>query len=124
MRSLGIIKLKVIKNICEVYIKIDVEVIVFSNEFIFILEFIVNNCSYNFIVELDKVLENVKLCYLEYKFKMILLNKNELFCGIVINIGEIVIVYLWILLNIEIFGEIIIFIGNDRSMEKVILYFK
>ncbi|MDX5708873.1 putative phage tail protein, partial [Clostridioides difficile] len=47
MRSLGTTKLKVIKNICEDYTTTDVEVTVLSNEFIFILEFIVNNCSYN-----------------------------------------------------------------------------
>ncbi|HBF2211487.1 putative phage tail protein [Clostridioides difficile] len=122
MRSLGTTKLKVIKNICEAYTKTDVEVIVLSNEFIFILEFIVNNCSYNSIVELDKVLENVKPCHLEHKFKMILLNKNELFCGTAINTGETVTVYPWTPSNIEIFGEITISTGNDRSMEKVILY--
>ncbi|MEC3793718.1 hypothetical protein VSL86_12810, partial [Clostridioides difficile] len=58
----------------------------------------------------------------EHKFKMILLNKNELFCGTAINTGETVTVYPWTPSNIEIFGEITISTGNDRSMEKVILY--
>ncbi|HAT6236075.1 putative tail component [Clostridioides phage CD2301] len=122
MRGKGTTTIEVVKAISEAYTKTNVDVEVFSNLFSFTLNFIINDCSYNTILELDKKIEEIKPAHLEHKFEMILFNQNNMFAGSTMNTGETVTIYPYSPTDITSFGELTITTGNDRSMEKVTLY--
>ncbi|MDB2858380.1 putative phage tail protein [Clostridioides difficile] len=122
MRGKGTTTIEVVKAISEAYTKTNVDVEIFSNLFSFTLNFIINDCSYNTILELDKKIEEIKPAHLEHKFEMILFNQNNMFAGSTMNTGETVTIYPYSPTDITSFGELTITTGNDRSMEKVTLY--
>ena len=122
LRGKGTTTIEVIKAISEAYTKTNVDVKVFSNLFSFTLSFLTNDCSYNTILELDKKIEEIKPAHLEHKFERVLFDKSEIYAGATISTGETVTIYPYVPRDLESFGEIAIYSGNDRALEKVTLY--
>ncbi len=113
---------KVLESICEAYTKRPASVKEYSNDFLIVLNIIINVCPHETIVELDKFIEKIKPCHLIHKFIMSLINKNRLNVGAISLTGEEIAVYPWSIKNIETKGKYNLALGTINGVEEISIY--
>ncbi|MBU5306470.1 YmfQ family protein [Clostridioides mangenotii] len=122
MRGRGTTTSGVLKNICEAYIKNDAIVRQHPNEFIIMLDLIVNNTDYNTLLELDKFIEKIKPCHLKHRFNMILQSEDNSYIAIICNSGDDTTIYPWFPSDIELSTDIKIGVSNNISVDNTTIY--
>ncbi|GAA0240151.1 putative phage tail protein [Metaclostridioides mangenotii] len=122
MRGRGTTTSEVIKNICEAYIKNEAKVRQYPNEFLFVLDLIVNKTDYKTLLELDKFVEKIKPCHLEHRFNMILQSKDNSYVASICNSGDHTTIYPWLPSDIELRTDIKVGVNNDISIDNTTIY--
>lgn len=78
MRLKGTTTIELLKNVASSYTKQEIDIIVNSDDYSFIVEFVVNDVSNACIIELDKIIDEIKPCHLAHLLELTLKNIIEI----------------------------------------------
>lgn len=121
LNTRGTTTVEVIKQICKSFIS-EVEIVQHNPEYYFEVNLL---STTGFPYALDSLYDSVEIAkpaHLGVKYKLISITQSQVYYRLAATMGETMVVYPWIVKNIETSGKIEVGISQNKGSESIIIY--